>query len=181
MARLPTNKDAEGRAELLFAAYCGLGVSRTLKGLREGLQLAGGAGGWLPALSTLEKYSVQFDWQRRAAAFDRRVMERVQADTEDAVSAMNRRQANVGAMMQALGARGLGDMNEIDLRSAGVVALATLISQGAKVERLARGEVTEAGSQAVEFTLTLEPPVAPDFIPSMQPTPPPELPDDGRS
>ena len=179
MAKPLRKRDQEGRAELLFAAYCGLGVTRTLRSLRESLQLAGGTGGWCPAISTLEKYSTLYDWQRRSALFDQRVMERVQTETEDAVVAMNRRQANVGAMMQALGARGLGAMNEVDLRASGLAALANLIAQGAKVERVARGEVSDTHGQALEFTLKLEPPSAPDFVPVLELTDD-DLDDDAR-
>jgi len=98
-------------------------------------------------MSTLKAYSVDFEWQTRAAAFDRQVRAAHEAsdDQVNQVVAMNRRQAQAGEIAQTLAVQGLAQYrNQPDLlRDQGVNALGGLMERGAKLERLARGAATE--------------------------------------
>ena len=55
------------RAEAAFAIYAGLGAGRSLRRIQE-MQVLLGVKPY--ALSTLENYSREFDWQRRVQGFD---------------------------------------------------------------------------------------------------------------
>jgi len=98
-------------------------------------------------MSTLKAYSVDFEWQTRAAAFERQVRAAHEAsdDQVNQVVAMNRRQAQAGEIAQTLAVQGLAQYrNQPDLlRDQGVNALGGLMERGAKLERLARGAATE--------------------------------------
>jgi len=132
------------RAEAAFTIYAGLGQDRSLEAVRATQTMLGQT----PlGMSTLKAYSVDFEWQTRAAAFDRQVRAAHEAsdDQVNQVVAMNRRQAQAGEIAQTLAVQGLAQYrNQPDLlRDQGVNALGGLMERGAKLERLARGAATE--------------------------------------
>ncbi len=132
------------RAEAAFTIYAGLGQDRSLEAVRATQTMLGQT----PlGMSTLKAYSVDFDWQTRAAAFDRQVRAAHEAsdDQVNQVVAMNLRQARTGEIAQTLAVQGLAQYrNQPDLlRDQGVNALGGLMERGAKLERLARGAATD--------------------------------------
>ena len=132
------------RAEAAFTIYAGLGQDRSLQAVRQTQTMLGQT----PlSMSTLKSYSVDFDWQKRAAAFDAQVVaaHRAGDNTVGDVVAMNRRQARTGEIAQTLALQGLAQYRTQPdlLRDQGVTALSGLMERGAKVERLARGAATE--------------------------------------
>ena len=132
------------RAEAAFTIYAGLGQGRSLEAARQTQTMLGHRP---VGMSTLKAYSVDFEWQTRAAAFDRQVRAAHEAsdDQVNQVGAMNRRQAQAGEIAQTLAVQGLAQYrNQPDLlRDQGVNALGGLMERGAKLERLARGAATE--------------------------------------
>ena len=140
---MPSSQRA-ARAEAAFTIYAGLGQDRSLQAVRQTQTMLGQT----PlSMSTLKSYSVDFDWQKRAAAFDAQVVaaHRAGDNTVGDVVAMNRRQARTGEIAQTLALQGLAQYRTQPdlLRDQGVTALSGLMERGAKVERLARGAATE--------------------------------------
>ena len=130
------------RAEAAFAIYAGLGAGRSLRRVQE-MQVLLGVKPY--ALSTLENYSREFDWQRRVQEFDANAAASLEDDAVAAAATMRQRQAQAGALAQQIAMEGL-EAFESDpalLQEEGVTALSLLLERGAKLERLARGEVTE--------------------------------------
>ena len=97
------------------------------------------------ALSTLENYCREFDWQRRVQEFDASVAISLQESEVDSVTAMHRRQAQAGALAQRVALEGneAYEGEQVLPRAEGSNALGGLLGRGAKLERLARGEATE--------------------------------------
>ena len=134
------------KAEQYFAIYCQLGVARSLKAVREALADMSVS----VSHATMERYSKDYEWVRRAAEFDTAVTVRVQERQEeraaDGVVLMNTRQAALGRALQGKAAQGLQTLQQ-DLLGAGDVA--AMARDGVKIERLAMGEATSRQELAV--------------------------------
>ena len=131
------------RAEAAFAIYAGLGAGRSLRRIQEMQVLLGVMKPY--ALSTLESYSREFDWQRRVQDFDAKAAAAAAASLEEDAVVMHQRQAQAGALAQQIAVAGL-EAFESDpalLQEEGVAALSLLLERGAKLERLARGAATD--------------------------------------
>ena len=130
------------RHRLVFRAYVDMGAARTLEVLhvqlkadpeRFGLHRA-------PGLRSLYRWSAELHWQDRLADLER---EARRADAEAYVRAlreMNERQAREGLVLQQKALQRIQALLAEDF--SGSEAIRALV-EGARLERLARGEVTE--------------------------------------
>lgn len=127
--RLPNETD---RAWAGFLAYRDLGPNeRSLRAVARLLD---------KKLSTIAPWSQQYQWVARVAAWDRDHARQLAAAQLQDVVRMNKRhadtaQALVGKAVQALAAIEVSKLRPADI--------ARFIEIGARIERLARGEVTE--------------------------------------
>ncbi len=120
-----------------FDRYFRLGSQRSLALLHEVLKTETGKA---PAQRTLEEWSQRYQWQDRIAETERLARE---ADDEERIAAvreMQERQAREALLLQQKGAKWITTVDD-----AGVSAEAAIraIVEGARLERLVRGEVTE--------------------------------------
>lgn len=83
------------------------------------------------------RWSASNKWVERAAAYDLHLDEINRREHEKAIKEMNKRQAKIGAAMQAKGWEGVAN-NDPTLDEG-----RRLIETGVRVERIARGESTE--------------------------------------
>lgn len=126
-----------------FELYWRLGAERSIERLHEAMAKAGEA----PALRTLYGWSSRYHWQDRVADLEREARE-VEDEVRIAeVKAMQERQAKEGLFLQQRGARWLAELTAEDVPPAAAIRA---ITEGAKLERLARGEVTERIEQRNE-------------------------------
>lgn len=151
-------KHREGeRHRFAYAQYRQLGDSRSLEKLRVLLREL-----WarVPSLTTLYNWSRWFRWQERLAEEAEAVRAETLRRNVDAVATMNDRQAQLGTALQTGGGRALQlALQNLEARLRGaeatpqplgprdiqglLFAAARAIGDGARVERLARGEPTE--------------------------------------
>ena len=112
-----------------FQAFRDLGQDRTIRAAAE--QIGRGK-------STLDKYSMDFAWMDRAAAWDREQDRQVQKAQLAAIRQMRKRHADLA--MAALGktARALARISEDEFKAADI---ARLMEVASRLERLARGDV----------------------------------------
>ena len=119
-----------------FDRYWRLGPNRTLERLHAVLDAEGKA----PALRTLEEWSRLLHWQHRIDD-----LERGARDAEDeariaAIREMEERQAREALLLQQKGTEWIAPLSAGD---ASPEAAIRAIVEGARLERLVRGEVTE--------------------------------------
>ncbi len=119
-----------------FDRYWRLGAGRTLERLHAALEAEGKA----PALRTLEEWSRQLHWQNRIDDFERGARDAEDEARVAAIREMEERQAREALLLQQKGTEWIAPLGEGDASpEAGIRA----IVEGARLERLARGEVTE--------------------------------------
>ena len=119
-----------------FNAYWQLGAGRSLERLRGQLPGSGTA----PSLRTLAEWSRRFHWQARLADLDHQAGVADDAARIAAIRAMADRHAKEALLLQQNGAEWLGVMGADDATPEAAIRA---IIEGAKLERLARGEPTE--------------------------------------
>jgi hypothetical protein len=120
-----------------FEVYWRLGPYRTIERLREAL-LADKARA--PSLRTLYQWSSQFGWQQRIAAIEREARQAEDEERQAEIRTMYQRQANEGLFLQQ---RGLEWLETVDPEAVSPEAALRAIVEGAKLERISRGEPTE--------------------------------------
>jgi hypothetical protein len=137
-------QSAQHRAEYLFDIFLLMGADRSL----EKLQKVCAAGGLTIHLNTLKNYSASYKWQERIREANQATQERVEEQRVESLVDMNRRQANLGDLAQRLS--GLFISNIFQRLQADPTSvqgapsdIARLMAEGSKLERLARGEVTD--------------------------------------
>lgn len=119
-----------------FERYWRMGGERTIERLHADLEAASGA----PTLRTLYEWSRRYHWQDRIARLER---EAKRAEDEARLSAlreMYQRQAKEGLLLQQKGAEWLA---AIAPGEATAEAAIRAVAEGARLERLARGEPTD--------------------------------------
>ncbi len=119
-----------------FERYWRLGAERSIERLHAVIE----ADGTAPALRTLYQWSSKYHWQDRVADLERQARA---ADDEvriQAIREMQERQAKEGLLLQQRGAQWLA---QIDDEQASPEAAIRAVIEGARLERLARGEATE--------------------------------------
>lgn len=119
-----------------FDRYFRLGPDRTITKLRAAL----GAEGDAPALRTLWEWSRQLQWQQRLVDLERQARDAEDAARVAAIREMHERHAKEGLLLQQKGTAWLTDLTAAE---ASAEAAIRAITDGAKLERLARGEATE--------------------------------------
>jgi hypothetical protein len=112
-------------------------------------------------LTTLKNYSVKYDWQGRIRAADQATSARQDEERMASLMAMNQRQADLGYVAQSIAGRGLSntfDRLNLDPNFRLTVSDSTrLMTEGSKLERLARGEVTDRTEARVHaYTIVVE-------------------------
>jgi hypothetical protein len=119
-----------------YNAYVALGAERSVERLHAVLSAEGKS----PSVRSLFEWSRTFGWQRRIDDFERKA--RVVEDEArlKAVREMQDRQAREGVLLQSKGAEWLSNVD--DERPTPEAAIRAIV-EGAKLERLARGEATE--------------------------------------
>lgn len=137
------------REAAFFLVYYEMGVGRSLMALSKRL----GELGVKISAKSLERYSSTFDWQQRIIERDTAEIERQKADQALIVDRMNLRQADLGGAFQSLAAGGIRHLldklkpdlttGKIEPEKLDPVTAAYLAKTGMRMERLARGEVTE--------------------------------------
>ncbi len=123
-----------------FDRYWALGAERSLERLHGVLEREGKA----PTIRTLYAWSSRYHWQSHLQDLERRAR---QADDEariEAVREMQERQAREALLLQQKGAEWIAGVTADD---ASPEAAIRAIVEGAKLERLARGEATERTEQ----------------------------------
>jgi hypothetical protein len=134
---------------LAFDVYWRLGPERTIERLH--LALAGGAK-QAPSLRTLYEWSSRFHWQSRIAQLEQQARVAEDETRVAAIREMHERQAKAGLFLQQKGMEWMVAMGE---EVATPEAAVRAIVEGAKLERLARGEVTDRPEVKGEFTTRL--------------------------
>ena len=119
-----------------FNAYWDLGATRSI----ERLHVVLAAEGTAPTLRTLYEWSRQYGWQQRIADLERDARAAEDAARIAAVRDMQERQTKEALLLQQRGAERLAALDPEDVS---VEAAIRAVVEGAKLERLNRGEVTE--------------------------------------
>ena len=131
------------KADRFFDIYVAMGGDRSLEKLHALLA----EGGLKISLTTLKNYSVIHDWQGRIREAAAATESAADAQRMQTLEAMNEKQANLGDLAQRLSARGIADtFDRLRLDPAFQLTpsdIARLMTDGSKLERLARGEVTD--------------------------------------
>lgn len=129
-----------------FEAYWRLGPERSIERLHAALAEAGQQA---PSLRTLYEWSARYQWQSRVARLEQEARVAEDEARIAAINEMQERQAKAGLFLQQKGMEWLVTMGE---DAATPEAAVRAIVEGAKLERLARGEVT--GRQEVTGDIT---------------------------
>jgi hypothetical protein len=120
-----------------FDIYFDLGSERSIRRLRIELQTV-----WnrVPTERTLFEWSRVFGWQFRIDDIEREARESDHSVRVEAIREMQERHAREGLLMQQKGAQRLSELAHEDMKSGDAIRA---IIEGARLERLARGEPTE--------------------------------------
>jgi len=137
--------------EAFFDIYLMMGPDRSLAKLRETLASLGLS----LTLNTLKNYSVRFHWQQRLQTAQGLAQAQKQEQDTSTLIAMNERQASIGELSQRLAAHYLTQtFNQVLADPASVQGtsqdIARLMTEGSRLERLARGEVTNRTEARVQ-------------------------------
>ena len=119
-----------------FDAYWALGAERSIELLRQSLAEQGESA---PGVRTLYSWSSRYRWRDRITQLEREAREAGDQAKVAALEEMYERQAKLGLLLQQTGAEWLTQQTEEVSPEAAVRA----VTEGAKLERLARGEPTE--------------------------------------
>ena len=137
------------RQRQAFDTYWRLGAERTLRRLREQLAVEGRA----PSLRTLAEWSRRGHWQGRIADLERQAWAADDDARIAAIRAMTERQAKEALLLQQKGTEWLSAMS---VEEATPDAAIRAVVDGAKLERLVRGEPTERTDQRTAAEHRLE-------------------------
>ena len=130
------------RHRLAFDFYVRMGAHRSLEALHRALQENPSVIGLsrAPSRSTLEAWSGAFRWQDRLLDLERQAAEQDRQEQLKALWEMSERHAKEGLLQQQKGAEWLVGMAG---KQATADAAIRALVEGARLERLARGEPTE--------------------------------------
>ena len=132
-----------------FEHYWQLGSQRSIEKLRAALAEKPGRA---PSLRTLYEWSSRYHWQSRMARLEREARDAEDTARLAAIKDMQERQAKAGLLLQQ---KGLEWLVAMQAEQATPEAAVRAISEGAKLERLARGEATEREEINGEITARL--------------------------
>ena len=127
-----------------FDDYLGLGAERSIERLHALLVQRAGAGGSAPGLRTIYEWSRRYNWQDRLQRLERQARETADEARIKALREMYERQAQEALLLQQKGAEWL---TQFATDEATPDAAIRALVEGAKLERLARGEPSERSAQ----------------------------------
>ena len=119
-----------------FERYWRLGPERSIERLHAAMEAEAKA----PSLRTLYGWSSRYRWQDRVADLERRARAADDEARIQAIREMQERQAKEGLLLQQRGTQWLAQIND---EQASPEAAIRAVVEGARLERLARGEATE--------------------------------------
>lgn len=119
-----------------FERYWRLGSERSIEKLHAAMSSEGSG----PSLRTLYEWSRRYRWQDRLADLERQARAAEDEARVAAIREMQERQAKEGLLLQQKGAEWLA---QIETEHASPEAAIRAVVEGARLERLARGEATE--------------------------------------
>jgi len=120
-----------------FEAYWRLGAERTIERLREALITKQGKA---PSLRTLYEWSRRYHWQYRIAELEHQARVAEDEGRLTAIKEMYERQAKEGVYLQQ---KGVAWLEAVDVEVVSPEAALRAIVEGAKLERISRGEPTD--------------------------------------
>jgi hypothetical protein len=134
-----------------FELYLALGPGRSVETLNRALAGDPGRYGFrrAPSLRSLYAWSARFSWQERLADLEAQALEAAGEAWVEAIRVMNERQAKMALAIQQKGVQALSG---IDPSSVGFPDAVRAIVEGARLERLARGEATERQDMQGDMT-----------------------------
>ena len=121
------------RQRLAYDRYWTLGAGRSIERLHEAMTETGDA----PTLRTLYEWSRAYHWQQRIAELEREARREQEEARLRAMREMFERQAKEGILLQQKGTEWLMALLGGDVTAEAAIRA---IAEGAKLERLARGE-----------------------------------------
>ena len=119
-----------------FERYWRLGPERSIERLHAAMEAEAKA----PSLRTLYGWSSRYRWQDRVADLERKARETEDDARIAAIREMQERQAKEGLLLQQRGAQWLAQVNDEQVSPEAAIRA---VVEGARLERLARGEPTE--------------------------------------
>ena len=127
---------------LLFNLYVDLGPGRSLEALAAAIARNPDAAGLrrAPSLRSLYRWSAELRWQDRLADLEREARRRDAEQLLQSLREMNERQAREGMLLQQRAVQRLQALVDGELTPAESIRA---LAEGARLERLARGEVTD--------------------------------------
>ena len=143
MTRYKFQPSAKNNHEAFYDVYLMMGHDRSLSKLHSVLANLG----LNMTLNTLKNYSSRYDWQQRLRNAEQSAQAQKQEQDTARLISMNERQAGLGELSQRLAAHYLKQTFDRVMADPAAVQgtsqdIARLIESGSRLERLARGEVT---------------------------------------
>ena len=132
------------RQEAAFDRYWGLGPERSIERLRGELAKDEDGQRSVPSVRTLYEWSRRYRWQDRIARLERQAREAADEARVEVLREMYDRQAREALLLQQRGTEWLA---EFAAGQASPEAAIRAIVEGAKLERLARGEPSDRTAQ----------------------------------
>jgi uncharacterized protein YoaH (UPF0181 family) len=134
------------RQRLAFNLYVSLGSNRSLELLRA--TIAGDPVGHgftrVPAMRSFFRWSAELRWQDRLADLEREARIQDAENLLQELKEMNQRQAREGLLLQQKAIAKLQTLLDEEMATSDAIRA---LAEGARLERLARGEVTERTMQ----------------------------------
>jgi hypothetical protein len=130
------------RHRTAFNAYLNLGASRSLEALRTLMANERGHHGFArpPSIRSLARWSKELHWQDRLADLEREARLKDAEAYVQALREMNDRQAREGLLLQQKGVQRFQSLAQAELSPSEAIRA---LAEGSRLERLARGEVTD--------------------------------------
>jgi uncharacterized protein YoaH (UPF0181 family) len=130
---------------LAFNLYVELGSARSLEGLHATIASDPAAYGFsrTPSLRSIYRWSSDLHWQGRINDLEREARRRDAENHLQQLREMNERHARAGLALQQKAVQRIQSLYESDLTATEAIKALT---EGARLERLARGEVTDRTS-----------------------------------
>ena len=151
MTRYKFQPSAKNNHDAVYAVYLMMGHDRSLSKLNSVLANLG----LNMTLNTLKNYSARYDWQQRLRNAEQSAQAQKQEQDTARLISMNERQAGLGELSQRLAAHYLKQTFDRVMADPAAVQgtsqdIARLIESGSRLERMARGEVTNRTEARVQ-------------------------------
>ncbi|MDR1439920.1 MAG: hypothetical protein LBJ10_07910 [Clostridiales bacterium] len=128
------------KAFAAFAAYRDMGAGdRSIRKVAQNLA---------KSATAIKEWSARWEWQNRCAAWDAELDRLAREEQKKELLKMRGRHAQIGSALIAKAARALMAIGDGDVKAADIARMADV---GAKLERLARGDVAEPDRQRLDM------------------------------